>query len=254
VITTDARITVPIAGLHAAVRAVIPHADRPKLGDPELALARVRVIADKNEVLLAATNGRTSALAAVDILEDSRREVFAVDDGPFVVDVHPKILRDLKTGVTAQKVDGDLMGDAEIVLSVPHPGDEPGTIALRDVSGLWIGSETIRPLLPLAADYPDVVKILRDALANAEGTYKPLVVDGPDLAVFRDAAAAYGEPLEVEPVGEPEQRGWLVFCGDDFAGSIVGRHTEDSMSRRNRARAIHMDRLGLVGVQAEVTW
>lgn len=253
-VTTEATITVAIAEFHAAVRAVLPHADKPRLGDPDLALARVRLIAAKDELLLVATNARTSAMAAIEISEDSRRERFAVDDGEFTVDVHPKILRDLQAGVTAQKDEGELVGDCEITVRVGGgPGGvDPGTIAVRDVGGLWVGAETTRPLLPFASSFPDVRSALARAMGECAGTFKALVADGGDLAAFRSAAAAYGQPLQAEPVGEAQQRGWLVWCGPDFIGSLMGEHAEDSMARREANRRAHLARLGLVSSVPEL--
>ena len=248
-VTIDCHFDVSIADLHTAIRAVLPHAEKPRLGDEVHALARVRLTATANELLLAATNGRTAALAAVGILDgsDSRAERFSADDGEFIVDVHPAKLRDLRDGVTAQKDEGELVGEAELTFTGPSAdGQSPGTVAARDVGGLWIGSLTERPLLPLASDYPDIRGALRDALRLAEGTYKPLVADGVDLDAFRAAARAYGRPLSVEPVGTAEQRGWLVLCGPSFAGSIQGQHDADSLAKRDRYRQVHLERFGLV--------
>jgi len=253
-VTTEASVVVGIHALQQAVAAVLPHAEKPKLGDdPTIGLDRVRVTAGKDELLLAATNGRTTALAAVRILEDSRAERFAADDGVFSLDLHPKILRDLRDGVTAQRNEGDLQGDAEVTFTDPGPGGQQGTVGVRDVSGLWPGALTVRPALPLSADYPDVVAALRGALGAAEGAYKPLVADGPDLAAFAAAARAYDEALQVEPVGQPGQRGWLVLCGPSFAGTVQGMHGEDSLARRDRTRTAHLTRLGLAERTQEMT-
>jgi len=257
-VTTELEIEVPIAAFHNAVRAVLPHADRPKLGsDPtDQPLARVRLVAAATELHLMATNGRTSALAAVPIVDgsDSRGIRFAVEDGPYVADIHPKMLRQLRDGVTAAKVEGELTGDARLFFTAPTPdGDGAGRITASDVGGLWVGSETTRTLLPLVDRFPDIAGLLSQALGAAEGTYKPMVVDGLDLGAFQAASRAYDAPLHAEPVGSADQRGWIVLCGTDFAGSISGgHHDDDSLKRRSRWRMKHMARLGLGGDLASV--
>jgi hypothetical protein len=247
-VTTSCTLDVPIHELHQAIRAVLPHADKPKLGDPQLALARIRIIAAANEVQLLATNGRTAAMACVGIIDgsDSRTERFDADDGVFGVDIHPAMLRDLRDGVTAQKDDGELIGEARITIEGPSSDGQPGTITVQDVGGLWLGSITTRPLLPHAESFPDIAEALANALKLAEGAFKPLITDAVDLTPFEAAAKAYGEPLMLEPIGRPEQRGWLVLCGRDFADTLPGNHTDDSLRRRDSQKRAHLERHGLL--------
>jgi len=250
-VTTSLEIEVPISALHAAVKAVLPHAERPKLGaDPmDQPLARVRVIAAATELHLLATNGRTSAMAAVSIIEgsDSRGIRFSAEDGPYAVDIHPKSLRLIVAGLTAQKVEGEMKGVAALVFEEADPdGMDGGMVTAIDSTGLWPGSRVSRTLLPLAEQFPDVAGLLSKALGAAEGTYKPLVTAGVDLAAFTAASKAYDAPLQVEPVGTAGQRGWIVLCGPAFAGSIEGGHgDDDSLKRRDSWRRTHMERLGL---------
>jgi len=256
-VTTELEIEVPIAAFHAAVRSVLPHAERPKLGsDPgDQPLARVRIVAAATELHLMATNGHTGALAAVAIVEgsDSRGIRFAVEDGPYIADIHPKMLRQLRDGVTAQKVDGDLTGSARLLFSPTVTGGDGGRVTVTDVDGLWEGSETTRTLLPIVDRFPDLAGLLAKSLREAEGTYKPLVTDGVHLAAFQAASRAYDAPLQCEPIGTADQRGWIILCGPDFAGYISGgHHDDDSMKRRDRWRRTHMARLGLGGDLASV--
>lgn len=243
---TSCLITVEIADLQNAAAAVLPHADTPKLGDELLALARVRVVADKDELFLLATNGRTTGLAAMPILDDDRRTRFAADDGRFVVDVHPAKLRDIVAGLVPQKHEGVREGVGEITLTLEF-------ISGRDATGLWPGSITERPLLAYSTDYPDVFDALKRALAEASMQGKALVADGADLAAFRAASRAYERPLRVEPIGTPEQRGFLVLCGSQFIGTISSRHNDDnSLAVRESERRRHLERFGLAERLAEV--
>jgi hypothetical protein len=209
-------------------------------------------VAAATELHLMATNGRTSALAAVGIIEgsDSRGIRFSPDDGPYIVDIHPKSLRIIRDGLTPEKIDGEMHGVARLEFS---GGEEDGRITAVDSTGLWPGSEVTRKLLPLSEQFPDVAGMLSKALGAAEGTYKPLVADGPDLAMFNAASKAYDAPLHAEPVGSADQRGWIVLCGPAFAGSISSGHNDDdSLKRRDRWRRTHMARLGLGGELASV--
>lgn len=247
-VTTECTLDVPISALRKAIRSVLPHADKPKLGDTELGLARVRVIAAATELQFAATNGRTAAMACVTIVDgsDSRAMRFDADDGVFTVDVHPKNLRGLRDGLTPAMVDGEPIGDARITITGTTSDGQPGTLTFEDVGGFWPGSVTTRTLLPHAEAFPDVPGMIRDALTLAEGTYKPLITDVLDLAAFAAAAKAYEEPLQAEPVGRAEQRGWLILCGRDFAGTLPGGHNDDSLKRREGQKRTHLERHGLL--------
>ena len=97
-VTTTCTLTVGIADLQAAITAVTPHAERPAQGDEQPVTCRVRLAAGKQHLTVSATDTRTSALAWVKILVDSREKRFALDDGPFVVDLHPAKARDIATG------------------------------------------------------------------------------------------------------------------------------------------------------------
>jgi len=170
-VTTDLEVEVSIGALHAAVRAVLPHADKPKLGEnPATGLARVRIVATATELHLIATNGRTSALAAIPIVEgtDSRQIRFSADDGVYVADIHPKNLRLLRDGVTPARIDGELHGEARLTFAGVGTDGTPGRLTAADSGGLWDGAETTRPLLPPADAYPDVAGLLSKALGAAE--------------------------------------------------------------------------------------
>lgn len=234
--TIDATLKVGIQPLRAAILSVVAHTAPARLGDTDLKLSRLRFIAGGDELIVAATDGATCALAAVTIEEDSRAERFAVDDGPLIVDMHPAKARDIARIVKPVKDDED-PGWAELAIS-----DADMTVA--DVSGLWPGTALTVPLLATAVDYPDVPAIIGRALAGAAGTFKPLCVDR--AGVFDAAAKAWGLPLMVEPTGSVESRGFVVICGDAFIGTLTSSHNDDNNPRkRDAARHTHMRRLGV---------
>ncbi len=241
-VTTECTLEVGIVDLRAAISSVVAHAEPPKLGDETLALSRVRLIAGKDELLIVATNSRTTALAAVQIETDSRAERFAADDGSFVVDMHPAKIRDIHRQLKPAK-DDEQAGWAELVFT------DSGLTA-RDISGLWPGTSLTVTQLAMLADYPDIPGLLGTALAEASGNAKPLVSLGKDLAAFAPASKAYDAPLQIEPTGTAKSRGFIVLCGGQFFGTVSSRHhDDDSLKRRDRERHQHMTRFGLAAAK-----
>lgn len=235
---TDAQctLTVAIPALRQALLAVVAHAAPIRLGDTDLKLSRVRLIAGKNELLLAATCETTTALAAIRIDEDSRTIRFAADDGAFVVDLHPAKARDIARQIKPTK-DDEQPGTCELHITT-------STITATDVSGLWPDTALTVPLLATDADFPDVPAQLGRAIAAASGQFKPLVT--PGMPAFDVAVREYDLPLMVEPTGTAESRGFLVMCGPDFLGTVSSRHNDDgNASRRDKAKHAHMARLGV---------
>lgn len=246
-VTSRCVIEVPLIDFRRAVAAVKPHAERAKSGDEVSAFSRVRFIAGRTELLVAATNGTTTALAAVKILDDDRTERFAKDDGVFALDLSPVLAGDLRSGLRMQR--GDYTEDdqtAEIVFT-------DDAVSVRDVSGLWPGSETSRPTLPYSTEYPDIPRMLRDALGAAGEAVKPLTSRGGPFALFMPAAAQYDRPLQFEASGPATSRGFVVWCGPRFVGAVSSGHDDDdSLARRQAERRAHLERLGLSTPLAEV--
>ena len=239
-VTSECTLTLPLVDFRRAVAAVKPHAERAKSADEITSFQRVRFIAAKTELLVAATNGTTAALAAVEILEDSRAERFAADDGSFAVDISPQLVTDLRDGLRMQR--GDIVEDeqaCEVVLTDTR-------ITVRDVSGLWPDSETTRPLLAYSADYPDLRKILAGQMNTALQEVKPMTSPDGVLARFAAASRAYDRPLQFEPTGPASSRGFLVWCGEKFIGMVSSGHDDDdSLAKRQSYRRRHLERLGL---------
>ena len=241
-VTLECTLTVSLRQLRAAVKAVVPHCEPTKTGDEISQLARVRLTAGKNELLVSATNTKTTARAAVEIDEDSRDERFAADDGVFSVDVAPGILRTALAAfkVGAAKADGE-DSYAEVVLTPAH-------IAITDVDALLPGLSMVIPALDLVDGFPDIAGILQRAFGSASGSpqAKPLIADKGPLALFQHAAGAYGRPLTFEATGTAESRGFAVWCGPQFAGLLSSEDPSgESLGRRDAERHTHLKRLGL---------
>lgn len=247
---TECTIRVGVALLRSALKAVLPHADKPKLGDDDLALARVRLIAGRDELLVVATNestdGATSAQAAVPIDADSRQTRFAPWDGPFVVDLHPTMVRDLLRVLSPLKPDRDTgdtapsaTGWCDVLLTLER-------VRVTDVSGLWPGRRAVVPVLAHRVEYPDVPGIIARALQHASGVHKPFVARAGVQGRFEAAGDAYDAELEWMPSGSAESSAFVVTCGDYFAGVAASNHAGgNSLKARDRRRMRHLERAGL---------
>jgi hypothetical protein len=246
--TTECTLKVGIAPLRAAILAVVPHADKVRLGDEDLVLSRVRLIAGEEELLVVATNdsgdGQTSAMAAVPIEEDDRLVRFEAWDGPFVVDLHPAKARDIARQIKPVKADEDTdpgpssTGWADLHLTLDR-------VQVTDVSGLWPGTKLTVPILAYRPEYPDVPAVIGRALQHADGKFKPLVHAAAVARRFAVAATVYEQQLEWEPTGTPESSGFVVICGPDFAGVAESQHgLGNSLKARDRRRMRHLERAG----------
>lgn len=244
--TAECTIEVPLAPLRQALSSVVVHAEPTKTGDDVSEMSRVRLTAAQSELLVLACNeAGTAAMGAVPIETDSRAERFAADDGEFSIDITPGaarlILRDFRAGKPGIEADEDMvrltLTDTRIVVA-----DASGL--LKDSFGLEVSQQTLQ----YSSDYPDVQRVLREALARAGEAQaaKPLVTGGRLWALFRHAAVAYGRPLRMEGSGGSETRGFVVMCGSSFIGAVSSRHNDDdSLAKAQAERRAHLERLGL---------
>jgi hypothetical protein len=246
--STEVTLELSLPEFRKAVAAVTPHAEPTKTGDEINHMSRVRLTAAKSELLLAAGNSITTALAAVPIEEDSRAERFAADDGVFDVDVTPGFLRGV---LQAFKVAGDSADGQDQFAQLTFTTD---SITITDVSGLFPGRTWTEPVLPRSTQFPGIVGILSEALAQVGTSQvaKPLITSHPALGLFRSAGEAYRRPLSFEGTGPAEARGFVVLCGSQFIGSVSSRHNDDdSLARRDAERHRHLVRLGLAKERVE---
>lgn len=242
-VTLTAEVQVDTRDLRNALRAVVPHAEPNRTGDLEDE-HRVRLVLDKQHVNVLASNGSTAAMAIASIEEDTRRERFAVDDGPLIVDVTPRQIRLILQQFKAKKNDPE---GVEQIAALRVLGGGEG-LEVADVSGLFAGESIRFPAVGISEKFPDVVGIITKALANASASPspKPLTADGATVALFKAASTVYEQPLSIEPVGSPDSRGFLVSCGESFLGVISSRHQDDdSLQRRDGWRQGWIRRLGL---------
>lgn len=254
-VTTKCTLTVGIADLQHAIDAVACHAEKAKQGDEQAITCRVRFIAGKTHLVVTATDGRTTGVAWLPILADSRTGKFSPEDGAFIVDLYPKGARAIADALTPITQDGEGIGDAVLVLS----SDEA---TIRDKSGKYPGtSHTEKPIEQEATatldgtehlGYPDVLARMRDAFVRGASVIRPLLPPARALARFEVAAAQYRQPLVIEQVGDGDATAWLVWCGTSFAGVLDARREDDAEIRRRSSRRLAFLRhLGALSAEDE---
>ena len=254
-VTTKCTLTVGIADLQHAIDAVACHAEKAKQGDEQAITCRVRLIAGKTHLVVTATDGRTTGVAWLPILADSRTGKFSPEDGAFIVDLYPKGARAIADALTPITQDGEGIGDAVLVLS----SDEA---TIRDKSGKYPGtSHTEKPIEQEATatldgtehlGYPDVLARMRDAFVRGASVIRPLLPPARALARFEVAAAQYRQPLVIEQVGDGDATAWLVWCGTSFAGVLDARREDDSeIRRRSSRRLVFLRHLGALSAEDE---
>lgn len=255
-VTTACTLTVGIADLQAAITAVAKYAEKPRPGDEQPATCRVRLAAGKDDLRISATDTRSLAVAKVVILGDTRKGKFTPDDGPFIVDLLPSHARAIADSQTPNRLDGEDLGECVLTLAL----DE---VTVVDRSGKYPGvSHTVVPIEQEATDtlpgtdelgYPPVERLLTQGFARARGEHKVFLPPRGMLARFDAAASIYGDDLVIEPIGDADDTGWLVWAESGrFAGVLVARREEDSDRRRRQSRRLaYLRWLGLLTAEDE---
>lgn len=255
-VTTECTLTVGIADLQAAITSVAKYSEAPRPGDEQPATCRVRLAADKDHLLVMATDSRSLAVAKVLIVTDSRKGKFKPADGPFVVDLLPSRARALSASQTPNRLDGEDLGECTITLAMDR-------VTVEDRSGKYPGAaHTEVPMdqettdaLPGTEDlgYPPIMRLLAQGFSRAYGTHKVFLPPLGMLARFDAAAGIYKDQLVIEPVGDADDTGWLVWaeCGR-FAGLLAARREDDSEQRRRQSRRLgYLRWLGLLSAEDE---
>ncbi len=197
--------------LRQALAAVPPHvttsADYQKL-------YRVRVVVDADALTIEATNGYTAAQALVDVVDNGDGEIGRFDLSP----------GDVKKIVMLFKAGRDDI-DASLAFEVT---DEH--VEITDVSGLFVGQSLSLPTYPVDPEFPNVGEVLQAAMTRAAEGAPRLLAGGRSLSIFLKAAAAYDEPLVLDPAGSAGSL--LITCGPSFVGVMLPLHLDEDESRR----------------------
>lgn len=236
-VTVKATVKVRTVDVRSGLRAVYPHRNKVKTGDAS-AENRIRLVFSASWLfILASNNGNTAAVAKCRIIEDTRGAlgVLEPDDGPMIVDLHPTeaplLLQTFKAGQKESDIDQVLAFDIDL-----DPAER--MLDVTDVGGLFEGRSVRFPLEDPAESFPNVLARVGEAAAAAAGDRagnRKLVQDGAIIALFATASKAYGQPVQIEPVGVGNERGFLVACGPDFMAVVSSQHDDDGQSKRRDA-------------------
>lgn len=192
----------------AGLRAVLPHAE--KLGK-WLEYHRVRLDIGPENLTLTATDRFTTALAIVSVHTHLDPELGAIDLTPADCS---SILAEFKAGT-------DKEGDTEFIL---HIETTETHVVVTDSSGLIPGRALKMLRQPVEENFPDVALVLSKAHHAPPTTLEDMPIGGPLLGRFRDASAAYKQPLILEA-----NQGWrslFIRCGESFLGSASPSHVD----------------------------
>jgi hypothetical protein len=202
-------ITVGTEDLRLALRSVAPHAD-PDAGFPQL--HRVRLEIGTENLTVSATNRYTIGHALVSIWDNADGEIGAFD-------LSPTDIKEILVLFRGKAGDGD-EPDNTLVLKAD---DEHLTVT--DVSGLFPGKQLQLPRYPMEDNYPDIAKVISEKLAKGPESTERLLTSGSMLGLFMKAAAAYGEPLVIDPAGDAGAM--LISCGESFVGLLMPLRADD---------------------------
>lgn len=199
-----------------ALQAVLPHAST---DDNIPSICCVNFTATQDNLHLTATNRYTLAHGIASVWEsDGLTGSPDTDSFTLSPDVAKEILALFKsTGKQAE----DEMGEA-LRITV-----DKENLTFLDVAGLFPGKLL---QIPRSEGEPFPIKWANrflGALAAEVVVPERIATTGKYLKLFSSAAAAYGEPLVIEPTGEVSQI--LISCGESFLGILMPvRATDES--------------------------
>ena len=107
----------------------------------------------------------------------------------------------------------------------------PKELRFLDVSGLFPGKTFTVPNAEPDRSYPNLPRLMLQALASDVNVPARIVTNGKLLQLFAHAAAAYKQPLTIEPT-EMQSR-MLISCGESFLGILLPIKAEDGTEIAN---------------------
>ena len=223
-------LTVNTLDVRQALQSVIPHAADVK---DSPAHAVVHFTATDNNLYLTACNMQTLGHSAASVWEaDGLTGDPGTDAFNLPVDVAKELLALFKS--SGKQKEGEI-GEA-LRLTIKNK-----TITVLDVSGLFPGKELTIPRED-GNEYPVTFgRMLMSAVLAEPVMPKRLTASGRLVKLFATAAAAYGEPLVIEPTDD--SRRILISCGESFLGILMPIRDEEVAGNLNAWREGWMRRL-----------
>lgn len=223
-------LTVNTLDVRQALQSVIPHAADVK---DSPAHAVVHFTATDQNLYLTACNTQTLGHSVASVWEADGLTGDPDTDGfNLPVDVAKEMLALFKS---SGKRPEDEIGEA-LRLTI-----KAKTITVLDVSGLFPGKELTIPRED-GNEYPVTFgRMLMSAVLSEPVMPKRLTASGRLVKLFATAAAAYGEPLVIEPT--EDARRILISCGESFLGLLMPIRDEEVAGNLNAWREGWMRRL-----------
>lgn len=206
-------LTVSTSDIRQALKAVIPHAADAK---ESAGHAVVHFTATEHNLFLTASNMQTIGHAIASVW-DSEGLNGDPDEDSFnlPIDLAKELLALFKA---TAKEEGDMGSAMRITV-------EPDTMLFVDISGLFPGKELKLPRED-GNEYPvPFGRMLVSAILSERVMPERLAVQGRLLGLFTSAAAAYGQPLVIEPTADAGRI--LISCGESFLGLLMPIRVED---------------------------
>lgn len=207
-------LTVSTKDLRQALKSVIPHAADPK---ESAGHAVVHFTATDHNLHITASNMQTIGHSIASIWDSEGRQGDPNEDAfNLPVDLAKELLALFKA--TAKEDEGDMGSAMRITV-------DTDAILFVDISGLFPGKELKLPRED-GSEYPvPFGRLLADAILSDRVMPERLAVRGRLLGLFSSAAAAYGQPLVIEPTAD--SRRILISCGESFLGLLMPIHVEE---------------------------
>lgn len=202
-------ITVDTGDLRQALRAVTPHID-PSPDFPQL--HRVRLDIGPENLTVSATNRYTLGYAIVSIWDR--------DGEVGVCDLSPTDVKEILTLFHGKSGTGDDGPSNSVLIDI-----DDKHITITDVSGLFPGKSLKLPRYPMEDNFPNVGRMIQNKLTAEPEAAERLITNGKMLGLFMKAAAAYAEPLVIDPAGQTGAM--LVTCGESFVGMLMPIRPDD---------------------------
>jgi hypothetical protein len=200
-------ITVGTADLRAALRSVTPHAHP----EPEATtLHRLRLDVGPENMTVSATNLYTVGHAIVSIWDNADSEVGTI-----------KQVLALFHGKDA---------DDEQPQDMLRIESDREHTTLTDVSGL-LELTSLQLMRHPQGEFPDVTKAIADKLtAKKRRATERVITNSTMLGLFLKAAAAYKQPLVIDPSGS--DGAMLISCGESFLGLLTPARLDEDMTAK----------------------
>jgi hypothetical protein len=223
-------LTVNTLDVRQALQSVIPHAADVK---DSPAHAVIHFTATDQNMYLTACNMQTLGHSVASVWEaDGLTGDPDTDAFNLPVDVAKELLALFKSSGTRKE---DEIGEA-LRITVKDKA-----ITVLDVSGLFPGKELTIPRED-GNEYPVTFgRMLMSAVLSEPVMPKRLTASGRLVKLFATAAAAYGEPLVIEPT--EDARRILISCGESFLGLLMPIRDEEVAGNLNAWRKGWMNRL-----------